>query len=78
MNEWRKKKITGGGGQETTRPHTVSTHTCEPQLILHQQKGEEKNLNQTPWNTHIGEDIRADVSAHRTLCLTRRPLDDTA
>lgn len=57
MNARRKKKVKSRG-QETTRPHTVSTHICEPQLILHQQK---KNNNP---GTHTFIWIRSDRQTH--------------
>lgn len=34
MNVRRKTQVNSHGGQETTRPHTVSTHIREPSLIL--------------------------------------------
>lgn len=40
----RKSKVRG---QETTRPHTVSTHTCEPQLIQSKKKRKRKTGTHT-------------------------------
>lgn len=61
----RKSRV---GGQETTRPHTVSTHICEPQLILHQWK---KNKNNSVEHTHSYGYVQTGRREHILYTLSR-------
>lgn len=77
MTVRRKKKVKSReGGQETTRPHTVSTHVCEPQLIMHHLK--EKKHNNPGTHTFIWIQYRQTHAVHSAMVRRIKAKGETA